>query len=36
MENKKILEEKIANFNPNENGLFDHKNILLKFYKSRK
>jgi len=24
MENKKTLEEKIANFNPNENGLFDH------------
>lgn len=24
MENKKILEEKIANFNPNENGLFEH------------
>lgn len=24
MENKKILEEKIANFNPNENGLFNH------------
>jgi len=24
MENKKILEEKIKNFNPNENGLFDH------------
>lgn len=24
MENKKILEEKISNFNPNENGLFEH------------
>jgi agmatinase len=24
MGNKKILEEKIANFNPNENGLFEH------------